>query len=171
MQALITRYRYIMKTPAIILTALFTIVKVDLLPNFSLLEWLGIAIAVDLITGLGKSVFNGKEITSYGLQKTVKKTCLYLGAILLSIIFLHVKELLGYGKSFAIAPYLNDGLVAFLIYIEMISVLENLIAFGSDDILTNYVFKPLHRILTVKLSKNLINKLGGADKGAKDNDK
>lgn len=158
------KIRYLMKVPILLFTAALTILKVNLLPNFSLLAWLGIAIMVDFLSAMGRSVILNEPRTSKKLQGTIKKFIMYFGALSISIIFLHIKDLTGYGAELPIAPYLNNGLVIFMVYVEMVSILENLIAIDSKDTLSVFILKPLHRLLTFQLKNNPIKKAADNEK-------
>lgn len=136
-----------MKLTLAIAALLLAVPKHFLLPSLNLLSWLGFAIIIDLATGVWKSVVNKQDITSKRLQETVNKVVKYFGAIVVSFIIRNVVAL-HTDDNAEIMDFLGDSLLIFLVYIEVVSILENLIALDRKDLMTRAILIPLHSILT-----------------------
>jgi len=130
------------------------------LPKGTLLTWLAISFVLDLITGIGKSVLNGVARTSTGYRKTIAKFLQYFGAIGVSII---MGNTLSDNPAFAAAretiSFMNDGLLVFIIYIELTSVCENLIEASPESPFAKYFIVYLHRVLTFTFKNNPVKQI------------
>lgn len=123
------------------------------LPPASLLIWLGLAMGLDLITGVAKAVRNNVPRTSTGFRKTVVKFIQYGGAIAIGIILANVSEFRKDDSSEWIYKYFSNTMLLFMIYIEIKSVFENLIEVSPDSDFTRFFLKPIHDILSVDFSR------------------
>lgn len=123
------------------------------LPPASLLIWLGLAMALDLITGVAKAVRNNVPRTSTGFRKTVVKFIQYGGAIAIGIILANVSEFRNDDSSEWIYKYFSNTMLLFMIYIEIKSVFENLIEVSPDSDFTRFFLRPIHDILSVDFSR------------------
>lgn len=123
------------------------------LPPASLLIWLGLAMALDLITGVAKAVRNNVPRTSTGFRKTVVKFIQYGGAIAIGIILANVSEFRKDDSSEWIYKYFSNTMLLFMIYIEIKSVFENLIDVSPDSDFTRFFLRPIHDILSVDFSR------------------
>jgi len=123
------------------------------LPPASLLIWLGLAMALDLITGVAKAVRNNVPRTSTGFRKTVVKFIQYGGAIAIGIILANVSEFRKDDSSEWIYKYFSNTMLLFMIYIEIKSVFENLIEVSPDSDFTRFFLRPIHDILSVDFSR------------------
>lgn len=142
-------------------TLLFTsllFIKFALLPNTQLLFWMGIAIGVDFLTGFTKAIILHEARTSSGLRKTITKFLQYGGALAVGVILSHAAEQNKMDAAQKLLGYYNDGLVLFIIYTEVTSIFENLIACDSTSPIARYLFVPAHKILTVQIRNNPVVK-------------
>lgn len=128
--------------------------KVSLLPNASLLIWMAMAMAIDYITGFSKAVVLKQVRTSTGMRRTISKFLQYGGAIAVSVILSQAAEQHKMGDVQHILNLIGDSLVVFIIYIEVTSIFENLIAIDSDSQIAKFFFVPVHRVLTVQIKRN-----------------
>lgn len=123
------------------------------LPPASLLIWLGLAMGLDLITGVAKAIRNNVPRTSTGFRKTVVKFIQYGGAIAIGIILANVSEFRKDDSSEWIYKYFSNSMLLFMIYIEIKSVFENLIEVSPDSDFTRFFLRPIHDILSVDFSR------------------
>ena len=133
------------------LNSLFTFI-----PKGSLLFWVTMSILADLITGVAKSVLLGRARTSTGFRKTLIKFCQYGGAIAISFIIGNVAQQQGFVDNPALAQFMTGGLFIYIIYVEVVSICENMIEAGPDTSICKYLFTPLHKVLTIQLKNNPI---------------
>ena len=133
-----------------------SLIKENLFPNAHLTILLGLVISIDFFSGLLKSIATGMPIISKKLQRTSIKISRYGLTIIVCYILRSLAE--GAGSTWkVIGDWLNDGLLILLIYTETVSVLENIIAINSNDILSREIAKPLHAFLTLKFSNGIAN--------------
>jgi phage-related holin len=124
-------------------------IKVSFIPSVSLLAWVFIAIAFDFLTGVIKSKVLKQAITSTGFRKSVVKTLQYLGIIIGGIILTNTAT----GQS-EIVEWINDGLLLFIVYVEVYSILENFYAMEPGSKISEFIIRPLMSILSLSLTKN-----------------
>lgn len=137
-----------MKTTAAIKGAVILgVFQIVFFPNISLIIWAFIAMGIDFFSGLIKSKFINEKATSGRLKDTVGKYVQYVGAMVLGIILNNTIK-----QDNQILEYVNDGLIIFIIYVEVFSIIENLIAIAPDSPITNIVFKPLLNILSLRIN-------------------
>jgi hypothetical protein len=123
------------------------------LPPSGLLIWLGLAMTLDLITGVAKAIRNNVPRTSTGFRQTVVKFIQYGGAIAIGIILANVSEFRKDESSEWIYKYFSNSMLIFMIYIEIKSVFENLIEISPDSDFTRFFLKPIHDLLSVDFSR------------------
>lgn len=140
---------------------LLAIPKTIFMPDLGLISWLGFALIIDLVSGIWKAVVRKEARTSKGLQQTVNKFIKYFGAILISLIVRNVMILQGKDNP-AIMDFLSDSLLVFLVYIEVVSILENLIALDKTDSISRFLFIPFHNLLTFQI-RNMFTKQDSKD--------
>jgi Bacteriophage holin family len=136
--------------------------KITFFPSTNLMLWMLIAIVLDFVTGFAKAVATDKERTSKAFRQTIIKFLQYGGALAVSMIIGNTASENKIDGLEKVMTYANDGLVIFIIYIEMVSILENLLIINGDSLISKYLFKPLHKLLTLAIKKNPINKTTGA---------
>ena len=117
------------------------------LPPADLLLWLGIAMVLDLLTGIAKAIKKEIPRTSTGLRQTVVKFIQYGGAISIGIILANVSEYQKDSSSQIIYKYFSNSMLLFIIFIEIKSILENMIEVSPDSDFTRYFLNPIHNIL------------------------
>jgi uncharacterized membrane protein len=123
------------------------------LPPSSLLIWLGLAMILDLITGVSKAIRNNVPRTSTGFRQTVVKFIQYGGAIAIGIILANISEFNKDESSEWIYKYFSNTMLLFMIYIEIKSVFENLIEISPDSDFTRFFLKPIHDLLSIDFSR------------------
>lgn len=149
------------------LAAVFTLLNVQLniIPNMDLLIIMVVVIIVDFITGIIKAVIKKQARTSEGYKKTVVKFLQYGGGvvcgILLKYLSLHNSNMVQFATF---ADYLTDGLVLFIIFIEVTSIFENIYAVDKNTPFARYIVKPLLSILTFQIKNNPVAKLDTKNK-------
>lgn len=131
-------------------------IQLTWLPNLSLLTWLTVAITIDFITGVLKSKVAKKEITSSLYRETIKKIIQYFGCISLCLLVQNISK-----SEHEYLGYFDDGVISFIIYIEVVSIFENLYEVDSTSLLSKLLIKPALTVLKFGLEKNPI---AGADK-------
>lgn len=132
--------------------------KVSFLPSAPLLIFMGIAILLDFITGIAKSKMLGIARTSKGYRKTVTKFIQYGGALAIGVVLANIGEAPAGDPAKVITAYFNNGLIIFIIYIEVTSVLENLYTMDQKTIFSRYFISPMLRMLTWQIRNNPIIK-------------
>lgn len=132
-------------------------VNLNFLPTGTLLVVMGVTIIFDFITGIIKAAMRSQARTSEGYRKTVVKFIQYGGALCVSIILKYLTLNQSDNEMKAIAPflgYLNDGLLFFIIFIEITSILENLYAVDKKSPIALYIIKPLLRLMTFAIKNS-----------------
>ncbi|OLY92303.1 Bacteriophage holin family protein [Cnuella takakiae] len=141
-----------MKTALIYVSLLF--IKVSILPNTNLLIWMALAMTLDFLTGFSKAVVLNQARTSGCLRKTITKFVQYGGAVAVSVVLSQSAEQHKMQDAMRLASILGDALVVFIIYIEITSIFENLIAIDSESPIAKYFFVPAHKILTAQIKRS-----------------
>lgn len=132
-------------------------INLNFLPTGTLLVVMGVTIILDFISGIIKAAIQNRARTSEGYRKTVVKFIQYGGALCVSIVLKYLSVNQGDSDMKAIAPflgYLNDGLLFFIVFIEITSILENLYAIDKRSPMALYIIKPLLRIMTFAIKNN-----------------
>lgn len=132
----------------------FLFIKLTLLPSYNLLLWMGIAIAIDFVTGFTKAIITNVPRNSNGLRRTIIKFLQYGGALTVGVMLAHTAEENHAESLKGIAAYFNDGLVVFIIYIEVTSIFENLVAMDDKSVIATRFYVPVLKFLTAQF-KNL----------------
>ena len=114
------------------------------LPTANFMFILGIAVFVDLITGIAKAWTKGENTTSSGLRKTITKLIQYGGFIIVGVLLLNITI----GDS-NLARYRTviDGCFLFMILIELISICENVVEVSPDSKIVRYVINPFMKLI------------------------
>jgi len=128
-------------------------IKLKFFPDHDLLVWMGIAIMLDFLTGVAKAVVLKKARTSSGFRMTIIKFMQYAGSLAAGIIISNAAKDNGFVDVGKLAGYFNEGLIVFIIYIEVTSVFENLYAVDNTSAFARFFINPIYRILTVQLGK------------------
>jgi phage-related holin len=148
-----------MKTLTI--TSLLTLLNINfkLIPNADLLLVMSLAIVLDFVTGVAKSVILKKARTSEGYRKTVVKFLQYGGALAAGGILKHLSgkqsDMVSLDKYIT---YCNTGLLIFIIFIEVTSILENISEMDRKTPFSIYFIQPLLRIMTFQIRNNALTR-------------
>lgn len=139
-------------------------IKFNFLPTPNLLLVMGVAIVLDFLTGILKSVILKKVRTSEGYRKTVIKFTQYGGSVVVGMLLKYIGAMNSDMANIAqYAEYLTDGLVIFIIFIELTSVLENVYAIDQETPFSKYLVGPLLKLLTFQIRNNPVTKLKNPD--------
>lgn len=138
----------------IFVVTLLDITKTLLLPKFSILMWVIILLGADFATGIMKSKLTKQEITSQRARDTIIKFLQYFGCLGLVVILQNQKD---NSQDFQLVlRYVQDGLTILILYIEALSVLENLYEMDKKSSFSQYVIRPLYSLLSMAVRKNSI---------------
>lgn len=139
-------------------------IQFNFLPTPNLLLVMGVAIVLDFLTGILKSVILKKVRTSEGYRKTVIKFTQYGGSVVVGMLLKYIgaqnSDMANIGLY---AEYLTDGLVIFIIFIELTSVLENVYAIDQETPFSKYLVGPLLKLLTFQIKNNPVTKIKTPD--------
>lgn len=144
------------KEMKILSIAILLFLKVTFLPSVSLLFYMAIAIILDFITGILKAKVLKQVCTSAGYRKSVVKFLQYGGSIAIGLVLANVGEGRTADAFKSMISYFNDGLLLFIIYIEVTSVFENLYAVDNRTVMSKYFIAPVLKILTWQIRNNPI---------------
>lgn len=137
----------------VIVVVFFDITKQSLMPNLSLLLWVCLLMVADVITGLLKSKLLRQEITSGRLRASIIKFLQYFGCIGLTIV---IKSQPNVGVQIKSAmTWAQDGLTILIIYIECLSIFENLYAMDRKNPFAVYVIRPIYFLLSLAVKNNM----------------
>jgi Bacteriophage holin family len=120
-----------------------------ILPPPNLLIWLGVSMFLDLVTGIAKAIKKGTPRTSTGYRRTVAKFIQYGGAIAIGIVLANISDYKKDGDgSQMIYTYFSNSMLLFIIYIEITSILENLIEVSPESDFTKKFLNPAHKLFS-----------------------
>lgn len=145
-----------------LLTLLWTTlnVKFQFLPSGSLILVMGLGIVLDFLTGIIKSVVLKEARTSQGYRKTIVKFTQYGGSVLVGMLLKYIGSKNSDMANISVyADYLTDGLVIFIIFVEITSVMENIYAIDKETPFSKYLVGPLLKILTFQIKNNPVTRL------------
>lgn len=124
-------------------------------PKWELFVILTVAMLFDFLTGFLKAKFLKINRSSEAFRKTIKKTIQYFMAIIVCLIMINmvrydssIKWIMDY------SDYFQNIIIVFMIYIELVSILENTIAIDKTSNFAKLFIIPLHRLLTAQLKNN-----------------
>ena len=148
-----------MKTSTLLLLTVTTLnINLNFLPHRYLLVAVFFLILLDFITGVLKSVILDIPRTSKGYRETYAKFIQYMGAILMSLAMAFIIQEMDELKQLVFfSKIVNNVILIGIIFIEGLSIMENLIAVDDKSPFATYVIKPLYRMLTFEI-KNLLKK-------------
>jgi hypothetical protein len=134
-------------------------IKLAFIPNASLIAWLFIVLALDFLTGVAKAAIRkDMKVTSTGYRRTLSKIIQYVGSIALVVILGNASKQNELVAVEQILRVVGDGITVLIIFIEVVSVLENLVAIDNKSMIAKYVFNPLHKLLTLQIKNNTLAK-------------
>lgn len=123
-----------------------------LLPKLSLLLWVCILMALDLITGLLKAKLRKEAITSEKMRRTIIKFLQYFGCLGIVIVLINQNH---ESKTFVeVMDWAKDGLSILIIYIECLSIFENLYDMDKKTPISIYVIQPIYFLLSLAVRNN-----------------
>lgn len=115
---------------------------------------------LDVYSGVQKSTKRGRKTTSRGLRESVDKTKSYF-TLLLAVTILANATAIARADYFNWLNYSVNGLLLAFCYIEVKSILENLIKINTVDGKPNFFAKtiliPMHNALILKFKANDTN--------------
>lgn len=154
----------------LVVVALCDTVKLLMMPNLPLLLWVCVLMVADVITGLLKAKILKEKITSDRLRASIIKFLQYFGCIGLTIIIASQKN--ANPTILEVMRWTQDGLTILIIYIECLSVFENLYAMDRKNPFAVYVIRPIYFILSMAVKNNPFKEAEEQKKkqGAKDDD-
>ena len=127
-------------------------------PSAVLLLLMVVVINLDFLTDIIKLLFNRVPITLDYLEKTLIKFVQYAGAIIIGIILTFLANHSEIPYLLVLGGWLTNGLVIFIIYIKITSILKNLIEANPNADIAKYFFIPLHKIITFQIHNNIVKK-------------
>lgn len=145
---------------------LLQIMHTLLLPKLTLLLWVVILMGADLATGILKAKLLKETITSDRARRTIIKFLQYFGCIGLVVVLINQNNNV---PAFVEAMnWAKDGVTILIIYIECLSVFENLYAMDKTTTLSLYFIRPIYWILSFAVRNNPLKKAqDDLDKGGK----
>jgi Bacteriophage holin family len=126
-------------------------------PSAILIFFMILMVGVDFATGYASAVRLGENRTSSGLRKTITKIIQYGSVIVIALIVVNSANYTEETWLKTWAPKLNNALLIYIIYIEIYSVLENLIKLSPESAFTKFLINPAYNLLSINL-KNLFKK-------------
>lgn len=136
---------------------LFTVSLLDIfknlmLPSLNLLVLVAVLMLADLITGVLKARLKKEKITSEKLRHSVIKFLQYFGSIGLIVVLANQKP---DSPNFVLAMgWARDGITILIIYIECLSIFENLYELDKKTPFAIYVIQPVYWLLSWAVRKN-----------------
>lgn len=137
-----------------------------LLPKFSLLMWVLILMVADLVTGILKARLLKQEITSEKARRTIIKFLQYFGCLGLVVVMINQNHKDPVFVS--VMDWAKDGVTILILYIELLSVFENLYEMDKTSRIAIYFIRPIYWLLSLAVRTNPAKK---AQDAAKDKEK
>lgn len=148
------------KSPALFIASTsFAWFSIEYLPTPMLFFWLVVAVFFDLITGVLNAWSKGISTTSAGFRKTVVKIFSYGATIVVITALVDLISKADPSKQINFR-LLIDALMAFMVFIELFSICENIDQAYPNSPLSQYIITPLLKFLKGKLKSNPITSLG-----------
>lgn len=124
-------------------------------PDVKLLIALFVVFILDFIFGVTKATINGTRRTSKGFRKTFSKFIQYGGSIIVAMVLLNIvyDSSTTFGKQ--ISWLFGDLMLYIMIYIEIVSIFENMEEMSPESDFVKYFIRPVRRIITFQI-KNLL---------------
>ncbi|WP_312208271.1 phage holin family protein [Empedobacter sp.] len=129
--------------------------QIFLYPNWILFIALTLAMVFDFATGFAKAKFLKVNRSSEAFRKTIKKIIQYFSAIIVVVFLINLMRFDKSNEWFnEYSSWLQNGVVILMIYIELISILENAIAVDKSSTFSRVFIIRFHRFLTAQLKDN-----------------
>lgn len=135
-------------------------VNFNILPSGALMVCIGFVVLLDLVTGVIKAIIKGDARTSFGYTRTLKKGTQYLGAISISTVLKYLYSLPNKENTQAYLPFMNyfhNGLLLYIIYIEVYSIFENLNEIDRKSPFARFIIRPMLSIMGFSIKNNFIS--------------
>jgi phage-related holin len=147
-----TAFFYKLSTKLLFAVSLLDIFKNLMLPSLNLLVLVAVLMLADLITGVLKARLKKEKITSEKLRHSVIKFMQYFGSIGLIVVLANQKP---NSPNFILAMgWARDGITILIIYIECLSIFENLYELDKKTPFAIYVIQPVYWLLSWAVRKN-----------------
>lgn len=145
------------------IVTLLDITKHLIFPKLSLLLWICVLMVADVITGILKAKLLKQPITSEKARKTIIKFLQYFGCIGLVVVLINQEY---DNKNFVqVMGWARDGIIILIIYIETLSVFENLYTMDKKTPISIYVIRPIYRLLSWAIRKNPLEDFQEKERG------
>lgn len=128
-------------------------------PDGSLLIGLLILFILDFGFGVMKATFTKTIRTSEGFRKTFTKFMQYGGSIIIGMVLLNIKSVSDSKFGNQYSSLFGDSMICIMIYIEVVSILENMEVIGNGNDFVKYFIRPIRRLITFQI-KNLFSDQG-----------
>lgn len=140
--------------PLLLLTGTtFSFMEIKYLPSGFIVQLMGLAILLDLITGLLKSWKKGILTSSQGFKNTIIKILAYCTCIIAIWILISIVALTGI--NFLLPPSLVlNAVISFITFTELYSVFENIDEAYPDSQLSKFLISPVLKFLKGKITNN-----------------
>lgn len=140
------------------------------LPRVSLLVALLVVVALDFLFGVTRATFSGTRRTSKGFRATISKFLLYGGSIIVATVMLNIVSASEPVLANRFCKWFGDFMLYLMIYIEVVSIFENMEAMAPGSLFIKVFIRPVRRMITLQLKQLLEdeNKAGVAAVKAKE---
>lgn len=128
---------------------------IEYYPKIQLLIALLIVFVLDFVCGVTKATLTGKRRTSKGFRKTFSKFIQYGVSIVVALVILNIGNDGKSDLSKQISWLFGDFMIFLMIYIEIVSILENIEVINPESDFVKYFIRPVRRLLTFQI-KNLL---------------
>lgn len=128
-------------------------------PDGSLLIGLFILFVLDFAFGVTKATLTKQIRTSEGFRKTFTKFIQYGGSIIIGMVLLNIKSVSESKFGNQYSSVFGDSMICIMIYIEVVSILENMEVIGNNNDFVKYFVRPVRRLITFQI-KNLFAESG-----------
>ncbi|RUT68698.1 hypothetical protein D0817_20270 [Flavobacterium cupreum] len=129
------------------------------IPDGSLLIGLFIFCALDFVFGVTKATLTKTIRTSEGFRKTFTKFMQYGGSIIIGMVLLNIKSVSASKFGDQYSGLFGDSMIGIMIYIEVVSIFENMEVIGNNNDFVKYFVRPVRRLITFQI-KNLFSDTG-----------
>ncbi|MFW0737581.1 phage holin family protein [Flavobacterium sp. T12S277] len=129
------------------------------IPDGSLLIGLFILFVLDFVFGVSKATLTKQIRTSEGFRKTFTKFIQYGGSIIIGMVLLNIRSVSDSKFGNQYSNFFGDSMICIMIYIEVVSILENMEVIGNNNDFVKYFIRPIRRLITFQI-KNLFSDTG-----------
>ncbi|OHT44416.1 phage holin family protein [Flavobacterium tructae] len=129
------------------------------IPDGSLLIGLFVLFFLDFAFGVTKATLTKTIRKSEGFRKTFTKFIQYGGSIIIGMVLLNIKSVSDSKLGNQYSGVFGDFMIGIMIYIEVVSILENMEVIGNNNDFVRYFIRPVRRLITFQI-KNLFSDSG-----------